>query len=219
MNKNTNGKIRKRLAFLALASLLVSIVLGGCSVPDVADALSSGIISQDIEVSEPAEIIGGADEETSVVIVDEPEEIAVTEESEPEPKEIAVTEEPSLPEGLPEEGEFYYDVENVVLYLELYHELPLNYITKKEAEKRGWQGGSVEDYVEDAAIGGDHFGNYEGLLPKDDYKECDIDTHNYKNRGSRRLIYTDDGKYYYTKNHYESFAEVTVDDNYKVTIH
>lgn len=126
--------------------------------------------------------------------------------------------ESSLPEGLPVEGEYYYDVENVVLYLELYHELPLNYITKKEAEKRGWQGGSVEDYVEDAAIGGDHFGNYEGILPEGDYKECDIDTHNYKNRGSRRLIYTDDGKYYYTKNHYESFSEVTVDDNYVVTI-
>lgn len=189
MNKNTNGKIRKWMTFLALASLLVSFVLGGCDVPDVADALSSGIISQDIEVSEPVEIIGGADEEQS------------------------------LPEGLPEEGEFYYDVENVVLYLELYHELPLNYITKKEAEKRGWQGGSVEDYVEDAAIGGDYFGNYEGLLPEDDYKECDIDTYHYKNRGSRRLIYTDDGKYYYTGNHYESFAEVTVDENYKVTIH
>lgn len=194
MNKNTNGKIRKWLTFLALASLLLSVVLGGCDVLEVADALSSGIISQDIEVSEPVEIIGGADEETSVVLEDEPE-------------------------GLPEEGEFYYDVENVVLYLELYHELPLNYITKKEAEKRGWQGGSVEDYVEDAAIGGDHFGNYEGLLPEDDYKECDIDTYHYKNRGSRRLIYTDDGKYYYTKNHYESFAEVTVDENYKVTIH
>lgn len=194
MNKNTNGKIRKWLTFLALASFLLSVVLGGCDVLEVADALSSGIISQDIEVSEPVEIIGGADEETSVVLEDEPE-------------------------GLPEEGEFYYDVENVVLYLELYHELPLNYITKKEAEKRGWQGGSVEDYVEDAAIGGDHFGNYEGLLPEDDYKECDIDTYHYKNRGSRRLIYTDDGKYYYTKNHYESFAEVTVDENYKVTIH
>ena len=73
--------------------------------------------------------------------------------------------------------------------------------------------------MEDAAIGGDHFGNYEGILPEGDYKECDIDTHNYKNRGSRRLIYSDEGEYYYTKDHYESFSEVTVDENYKVTIH
>lgn len=114
----------------------------------------------------------------------------------------------SLKENLPKEGEYYYDVDNVVMYLELYHELPLNYITKEEAERRGWQGGSVEKYIPDAAIGGDYFGNYEGLLPEDDYKECDIDTHNYKNRGSRRLIYTEDGKYYYTKDHYKTFEEV-----------
>ena len=168
MNKRINGKIRKWLILPALATIFLSFVLSGCSVPEIEDSPSLGIV---------------------------------------------------LDEGLPQEGEFYYDVENVVLYLDLYHELPLNYITKEEAEKRGWQGGSVEAYVEDAAIGGDYFGNYEGLLPEDDYKECDIDTHNYKNRGSRRLIYTDDGKYFYTKDHYESFSEVTVDDNYNVTIH
>lgn len=123
-------------------------------------------------------------------------------------------------EAILDPEEYYYDVENVVLYLELYHELPHNYITKKEAEKMGWQGGSVEDYMPDAAIGGDHFGNFEGKLPKrNDYFECDIDTHGYKNRGSRRLIYTLDGKYYYTKDHYENFREVTVDENYQVTIH
>lgn len=144
-----------------------------------------------------SDIIGGADAQTYSIINDNSADI---------------------PADLPVEGEFYYDVENVVLYLDIYHELPLNYITKKEAEKRGWQGGSVEDYVEDAAIGGDYFGNYEGILPKDDYKECDIDTHNYKNRGSRRLIYTDDGKYYYTKDHYKTFVEVTIDEDYKVTL-
>ncbi len=108
------------------------------------------------------------------------------------------------------EGEYYYDVASVVIYLDEYGELPANYITKDEAEEMGWRGGSVEDYVDGAAIGGDHFGNYDGLLPKGSYHECDIDTDGYHSRGSRRLIYSDDGKYYYTADHYRSFTELTV---------
>lgn len=109
--------------------------------------------------------------------------------------------------------EYYYDLESVVLYLDTYGELPLNFITKDEAKKRGWEGGSVEDYIPDAAIGGDFYGNYEKKLPGGkgvEYHECDLDTHGYKNRGSRRLIYSNDGKYYYTRNHYDTFREVTL---------
>lgn len=122
-------------------------------------------------------------------------------------------------EGFPVEGESYYDLINVVLYLELYSELPPNYITKKEAQALGWQGGSVEKYKEGAAIGGDHFSNYEGQLPRvkgRNYTECDIDTNGYHSRGSRRLIFTDDGLYYYTSDHYETFSEVTVTEDYEV---
>ena len=115
--------------------------------------------------------------------------------------------------GAPARDGYYYDVENVVLYLEEYGELPPNYITKKEAEALGWSGGSVEDYKEGAAIGGDRFGNYEELLPEADgrkYTECDIDTDGYPSRGSRRLVFSNDGLYFYTSDHYESFSEVTV---------
>lgn len=114
------------------------------------------------------------------------------------------------------EDEYYYDLQNVVLYLETYHHLPDNYITKDEAKDLGWEGGSVEDFKKDAAIGGDRFGNHEGILPKagkNTYHECDIDTHGYKNRGSRRLIYTDDGQYYYSKDHYETFQQVLVGED------
>lgn len=112
--------------------------------------------------------------------------------------------------------QYYYDLESVVLYLETYGELPLNYITKDEAKKRGWEGGSVEDYYPDAAIGGDYFGNFEKKLPTGKgikYTECDLDTHGYKNRGSRRLIYSNDGRYFYTRDHYETFKEVLITDN------
>ena len=120
---------------------------------------------------------------------------------------------------LPTYGNNYYDLVNVVLYLDVYDELPPNYITKSEAQALGWEGGSVEKYKEGAAIGGDTFGNREGLLPAADgrkYTECDIDTHGYSSRGARRLVFSNDGLYYYTSDHYESFSEVTVTDNYEV---
>ena len=125
----------------------------------------------------------------------------------------------ALPDRLPEEGEYYYDLENVVLYLELYGELPPNYITKDEARELGWDGGSVEDYLEGAAIGGDRFSNREGDLPTAKgrkYNECDIDTDGYYSRGSRRLVYSNDGLYFYSRDHYETFDEVTVTDDYEV---
>ena len=46
--------------------------------------------------------------------------------------------------------------------------LPDNFLTKEEAQALGWD--SSRNYVSDVApgksIGGDYFGNYEGLLPK-----------------------------------------------------
>ena len=127
--------------------------------------------------------------------------------------------EPDVAENLPAYGSYYYDLENVVLYLEVYDELPPNYITKSEARKLGWEGGSVEKYKEGAAIGGDSFGNREGLLPEADgrsYTECDIDTDGYDSRGSRRLVFSNDGLYFYTSDHYETFSEVTVTEDYEV---
>ena len=43
--------------------------------------------------------------------------------------------------------------------------LPDNFITKAEARELGWNGGSLEPYAPGMCIGGDRFGNYEGLLP------------------------------------------------------
>ena len=102
----------------------------------------------------------------------------------------------------------YFDKKNVALYIHTYGSLPENFITKDEARKLGWEGGSVEKYAPGYAIGGDVFGNYEGLLPKAKgrtYYECDIDTDGYHSRGSRRIVFSDDGLIYYTHDHYESF--------------
>lgn len=117
--------------------------------------------------------------------------------------------------------EYYYDLTNVVLYLETYDCLPENYITKSEAQDLGWSGGSVEVYKEGAAIGGDTFGNREKLLPQGiTYTECDLNTNGADSRGPYRLVFgKEDGtyRYFYTADHYSSFSEVYIDENGEVT--
>lgn len=107
-----------------------------------------------------------------------------------------------------QEDQYYYDKENVALYIHTFNHLPNNYITKNKARQHGWNGGSVEVYIKDKAIGGDVFFNYEQLLPIKEgriYYECDIDTHGQDSRGAKRIIYSNDGLIYYTNDHYESF--------------
>ena len=100
----------------------------------------------------------------------------------------------------------YTTKEDVALYLYTYGCLPVNFMTKAEARKLGWEGGGLEDYAPGMCIGGDRFGNYEGLLPEDrNYTECDIDTLGRNSRGAKRIVFSDDGLIYYTENHYESF--------------
>ena len=102
----------------------------------------------------------------------------------------------------------YTTAADVALYIHTYGKLPVNFITKNEAKALGWPGGSLEEYAPGKCIGGDYFGNYEGLLPDDDYHECDIDTLGKSSRGSKRIIYSDNGSIYYTEDHYESFTQL-----------
>ncbi|MBO4235913.1 MAG: ribonuclease [Firmicutes bacterium] len=131
-------------------------------------------------------------------------------ESEPEPgsdPEQEAESEPEEAELIAEDG-WYYSKDDVALYIYTYGHLPDNYITKKEAKKLGWTGGSVEKFAEGMAIGGDRFGNYEGNLPDKKgrtYWECDIDTNGAKNRGAKRIIFSSDGLIFYTGDHYETF--------------
>lgn len=114
-------------------------------------------------------------------------------------------------EGIAEDGS-YTAPEDVALYLHTYEKLPGNFITKKDAEALGWDSkkGNLWEVAEGKSIGGDRFGNYEGLLPEKDgltYKECDV---NYEGgfRGAERLIYSNQGDIYYTGDHYESFEQL-----------
>ena len=192
--KNIRGKIR-----LAAALLLV-LLFTACAG------------SAEAETQVPADSV-----ETSVT------ETQMPKETQTEPETQAPVDSPEAAAGaeLPVEGGSYYDMENVVLYLYLYGELPPNYITKEEAEALGWSGGSVEKYEAGAAIGGDRFGNREGLLPAAQgrkYTECDIDTLGSDTRGAKRLVFSNDGLYFYTADHYESFSEVVVSEDYTVEV-
>ena len=127
-------------------------------------------------------------------------------------QEIAAAQEEETPDI--EEDGTYTTKEDVARYIHTYGHLPENYITKDEARALGWEGGSVEVYQEGAAIGGDRFGNREGLLPEQtgrSYTECDINTDGADSRGAERLIFSNDGLYFYTSDHYVSFTELTVD--------
>lgn len=109
----------------------------------------------------------------------------------------------------------YTEKDDIALYLQVYGKLPDNFITKKQAQELGWPGGGLDDYAYGKCIGGDRFGNYEGLLPKQSgrtYYECDVGTLHKSKRGAKRIIFSNDGLIYYTDDHYESF-ELLYDGN------
>ncbi|MDR6487418.1 hypothetical protein J2799_001923 [Chryseobacterium vietnamense] len=97
----------------------------------------------------------------------------------------------------------------VISYVKQNHKLPDYYITKNEARKLGWNPskGNLCDVLPGKAIGGDHFGNRERRLPDGEkYFEADINYH-CGGRNADRIIYTQNGDVYLTKNHYKSFEK------------
>lgn len=149
----------------------------------------------------------------------EPEETTQTSASErtetaPPPTKA---QEPQITEGETEklsvekEGS-YTTPEDVAEYIHTFGTLPKNFITKSEAKALGWDSskGNLWDVAEGKSIGGDYFGNYEGLLPKADgrkYTECDV---NYGGgyRGGERIIFSNDGLIFYTDDHYKTFTQL-----------
>ena len=110
-----------------------------------------------------------------------------------------------------EENGYYSSKNEVAFYLHTYGHLPANYITKDEASELGWSKGNTLDKVAPGmSIGGDKFGNREGLLPKQEgrqYYECDID-YEKGGRNAKRIVYSNDGLIFYTEDHYETFEQL-----------
>ena len=105
----------------------------------------------------------------------------------------------------------YTDKDHVAAYIHQYNKLPGNYITKAQATKLGWKTkGTLDQVAPGKSIGGDHFGNFEGLLPKKagrTYTECDID-YRKGNRGAKRIVFSNDGLIFYSPSHYKDFERL-----------
>ena len=196
-------RMRKALPLLLIAALLISL----CGCYGVTDALGEALYDAVGEALNDAlgEALSGLEE----AISGEASEPEPTDIPEPEPTPEATPEPEPTPE-LPDEDGYYTAKDDVADYLIAYRRLPPNFLTKNEArELYGWEGGGLPD---DRCIGGDRFGNYEGLLPDGySYRECDIDTMGQKTRGAKRIIFAvteDELVIYYTDDHYESFTEL-----------
>lgn len=91
--------------------------------------------------------------------------------------------------------------------------LPDCYLTKRQAEERGWRpGADLWRVAPGHAIGGDHFSNREGRLPaKNRYVEADLDYAGGR-RGAARLVFVRESKgrwlQWVTTDHYQTFREV-----------
>lgn len=89
-------------------------------------------------------------------------------------------------------------------------QLPGKFVTKRQAQQSGWRPGrdlwSVPA-LRFKSMGGDHFGNREGRLPRGDWREADLDYQG-GHRGAKRLLFSRDGLRRVTVDHYQTFVEV-----------
>ena len=196
----------KRITSLLL-SLLMAVSLTACGNDALSDAVTDAVVDAVVDTVSDALTDSSASYSQDASY----EDVSTQDSSYVETPALSTQDEVTYTPPV-EEGEYYYDLENVVLYLDYYGELPDNYITKSEARSLGWEGGTPERFLEGSAIGGDRFGNREGTLPDGDYTECDLNTNGESKRGAERLVFSDDGRYYHTEDHYESFTQVWVED-------
>lgn len=187
--------MKKKLCYILSILVLVLSLLGGCGISvEVQDAPS--------DETEDSYVV--TEESDTELDIESDSEIKSNTESDKE-----LTSEIISDTSIDEDGE-YTSRDDVAAYLHLYQHLPSNFITKKEAKALGWesQKGNLGEVAPGKSIGGDYFGNYEGILPEAEgreYHECDIDSDG-GYRGAKRIVYSNDGLIYYTEDHYETFT-------------
>ncbi len=192
-----------------LIALLAAAVLAGCGGSGANSAAPQTSQAETVSVTETASLQEYTETEG-------PETAELTQDDTEAETESAAAQTEALQteaEGLSvaEDGT-YTSKDEVALYLHTYGHLPDNYITKNEARDLGWdsKAGNLADVAPGMSIGGDRFGNYEGLLPDADgrkFFECDID-YSGGRRNSKRIIFSNDGLVFYTDDHYKSFTQL-----------
>ena len=204
--------MKKRIIALLLLLAALAGLLTGCGAAEAVDTAQAVLDLIDaVGDTEDAAPQGDTDIPEDAPTKDALlEETNAPEEDAGEPEETAAPEETNAPDSaaITEDGE-YSSPEDVAEYLHIYGRLPGNFITKNAARDLGWDSskGNLWDVAPGKSIGGDRFGNYEGLLPEGRYRECDV---NYAGgyRGAERLIYGEDGSVWYTNDHYQSFTQL-----------
>ena len=102
------------------------------------------------------------------------------------------------------------DPQSIADYLFAQGRLPDNFITKREAQELGWDHNYLSDVAPGMSIGGSRFGNYEGQLPEENgrkFYEADC-YYTSGPRNAHRIVYSDDGRVWYTGDHYQTFVEL-----------
>ena len=184
--------MKRILSLLLILAVLLSLTACMSGKPEIID-------DSDLEILH-------VDEKEETVVEDDDWDDFDAQQPETKPEQEIPQGQTDAPE-ISEDG-VYTKKDEVALYIHTYGHLPDNFITKKEAQTLGWDGGKLEPYAPGKSIGGDYFGNYEEKLPRKKgrkYYECDIDTQGKKSRGAKRIVYSNDGLIYYTGDHYESF--------------
>lgn len=203
--KDGGSLLKKLLWWLPIIILGLMFALGACTRQE-AKKESAKTESSKIESSKTESVKDGKSQSKESTSKEE-ETTTITESEEETLQESAMEKEVQV-----EENGNYTSKEEVALYIHTYGKLPVNYITKKEAQDMGWDPskGNLSDILPGMSIGGSAFGNYEGALPRANgrrYFECDID-YDGGYRGAKRLVYSNDGLVFYTEDHYNTFEQI-----------
>ena len=215
----------KKLKFLLLSLLLLLMtILPGCG-SDLTDegsesSYTSFALASDDDMTDQSQVSvpdeasdtqlsSPSDSESFSDLADDDISSALPESSAVEEMASSETDEAEDDLSVTEDGS-YTDKDHVALYIHTYGCLPSNYLTKDEARDLGWDSkkGNLDEVAPGMSIGGDYFGNREGLLPTKKgrkYTECDINyTGGY--RGGERIVFSNDGLVYYSADHYADFT-------------
>ena len=203
--KDGGSLLKKLLWWLPIIILGLMFALGACTRQE-AKKESAKTESSKIESSKTESVKDGKSQSKESTSKAE-ETTTITESEEETLQESAMEKEVQV-----EENGNYTSKEEVALYIHTYGKLPVNYITKKEAQDMVWDPskGNLSDILPGMSIGGSAFGNYEGALPRANgrrYFECDID-YDGGYRGAKRLVYSNDGLVFYTEDHYNTFEQI-----------
>ncbi len=203
--KDGGSLLKKLLWWLPIIILGLMFALGACTRQE-AKKESAKTESSKIDSSKTESVKDGKSQSKESTSKEE-ETTTITESEEETLQESATQKEVQV-----EENGNYTSKEEVALYIHTYGKLPVNYITKKEAQDMGWDPskGNLSDILPGMSIGGSAFGNYEGALPRANgrrYFECDID-YDGGYRGAKRLVYSNDGLVFYTEDHYNTFEQI-----------